>query len=139
LKRIVSPPLLSYPLPYRPATSEGPPKGGALALLAKTYLFHTTLANHYSLAAQTAQQVEALGYSLTPKYYDNFSSDTKINTEEIFSVNHIFSTLGTGNELNAWFAPASSTDTGFSIPPKAWSPTSKRPPAVNPIPASIIA
>jgi hypothetical protein len=91
-------------------------KGAALALLAKTYLFHTTLANHYSLAAQTAQQVEALGYSLTPKYYDNFSSATKINSEEIFSVNHIAGTLGTGNELNAWFAPRIINGYGFFYP-----------------------
>jgi hypothetical protein len=91
-------------------------KGAALALLAKTYLFHTTLANHYTLAAQTAQQVEALGYALTANYYDNFSAATKINTEEIFSVNHINGTLGVGNELNAWFAPRVINGYGFFYP-----------------------
>jgi hypothetical protein len=91
-------------------------KGAALALLAKTYLFHTSLANHYTLAAQTAQQVEALGYILTPKYYDNFSAATKINTEEIFSINHIAGTLGIGNELNAWFAPRVINGYGFFFP-----------------------
>ncbi|WP_315814995.1 RagB/SusD family nutrient uptake outer membrane protein [Paraflavitalea speifideaquila] len=81
-------------------------QGAALALLAKTYLFHNNLANHYQLAAQTADKVVALGYQLTPKYYDNFSTAAKQNTEAILSVNHIAGTLGLGNELNAWFAPA---------------------------------
>ncbi|HEY4335251.1 MAG TPA: RagB/SusD family nutrient uptake outer membrane protein [Puia sp.] len=91
-------------------------KGAALALLAKTYLFHASLANHYQMAAQTAQQVEALGYSLTSNYYDNFRAATKINTEEIFSVNHIAGTLGAGNELNAWFAPRVINGYGFFYP-----------------------
>lgn len=91
-------------------------QGAALALLAKTYLFHTSLANHYQLAAQTVAKVEALGYKLTPKYYDNFSAATKQNTEAIFSVNHIAGTLGLGNELNAWFAPRSLNGYGFFYP-----------------------
>jgi hypothetical protein len=91
-------------------------QGAALALLAKTYLFHTTLANHNQLAAQTAAKVEALGYKLTNKYYDNFSAPTKQNTEAILSVNHIAGTLGLGNELNAWFAPRSLNGYGFFYP-----------------------
>ncbi|MEP6950107.1 MAG: RagB/SusD family nutrient uptake outer membrane protein [Ginsengibacter sp.] len=87
-------------------------KGAALALLAKTYLFHTSLVNNYQLAAQTAQMVEALGYSLTDKYYDNFSAATKNNTEVILTVNQIAGTLGLGNELNVWFAPRSPAPTG---------------------------
>lgn len=94
-------------------------RGAALALLAKTYLFDSDLANHYQLAAQTAQQVVALGYSLTNNYFDNFSAATKNNTEEIFTVNHIAGTLGLGNELNVWFAPRSPAPTagyGFFLP-----------------------
>lgn len=91
-------------------------QGAALALLAKTYLFHSTLTNHFQLAAQTAAKVEALGYILTPKYYDNFSAATKKNTEAILSVNHIAGTLGLGNELNAWFAPRSLNGYGFFYP-----------------------
>lgn len=91
-------------------------QGAALALLAKTYLFHTSLANHYQLAAQTAVKVEALGYSLTPLYYDNFSAATEQNTEEIFSINHIAGTQGLGNELNAWFAPRVLNGYGFFYP-----------------------
>lgn len=91
-------------------------KGAALALLAKTYLFHTSLANHNQLAAQAAQQVETLGYSLTAKYYDNFSAATKNNTEVILTVNQISGTLGLGNELNAWFAPRSINGYGFFYP-----------------------
>ena len=91
-------------------------KGAALALLAKTYLFHSNLTNHYTLAAQTAEQVEGMGYSLTQLYYDNFRAATKANTEEIFSINHIAGTLGIGNELNAWFAPRVLNGYGFFWP-----------------------
>jgi starch-binding outer membrane protein, SusD/RagB family len=94
-------------------------KGAALALLAKTYLFHSDLANHYTLAAQTAQAVVALGYSLTNNYWDNFNAATKANTEEILTVNHLAGTLGTGNELNVWFAPRPPAPTdgyGFFLP-----------------------
>jgi starch-binding outer membrane protein, SusD/RagB family len=94
-------------------------KGAALALLAKVYLFHTDLANHYQLAAQTAQQVTALGYALTNNYFDNFNANTKANTEEIFTVNHLGGTLGIGNELNVWFAPRPPVPTdgyGFFLP-----------------------
>ena len=94
-------------------------KGAALALLAKTYLFHSDLANHYTLAAQTAEQVEGMGYQLTNMYSDNFSAATKDNTEEIFTVNHLAGTLGIGNELNVWFAPRPPAPTngyGFFLP-----------------------
>jgi hypothetical protein len=78
-------------------------KGAALALLAKTYLFEAK----YALAAQTAQQVEALGiYDLTAKFTDNFTAATKNNKEAIFSIWH---TAGLspkqGNALNQAFAP----------------------------------
>lgn len=94
-------------------------KGAALALLAKTYLFHTNLQGNYNLAAQTAQQVAAMGYSLTNLYFDNFNANTKSNKEQIFSVNHIAGTLGLGNELNIWFAPRTPAPTagyGFFLP-----------------------
>jgi hypothetical protein len=94
----------------------GATKGAALALLAKTYLFHTDLASHYQLAAMTAEQVEGMGYSLTSLYYDNFRAATKVNTEEIFTINHIAGTLGIGNELNAWFAPRVLNGYGFFWP-----------------------
>jgi len=77
-------------------------KGAALALLAKTYLFE----GKYLLAAQTAKQVEALGYQLTNKFTDNFSATAKFNKEAIFSILH---TAGLspkqGNALNQAFAP----------------------------------
>lgn len=78
-------------------------KGAALSLLAKTYLYEAK----YALAAQMAQQVEALGiYDLTPKFTDNFTAGTKTNKEAIFSIWH---TSGLspkqGNGLNQAFAP----------------------------------
>lgn len=92
-------------------------QGAALALLAKTYLFHTSLADHYSLAAQQAQAVEALGYQLTPRFTDNFRAATKSNTEVIFTVNHLSgASPGLGNELNVWFAPRALTGYGFFYP-----------------------
>ena len=95
-------------------------KGAALSLLAKTYLFHSSLTNHFALAAQYAQQVDAMGYSLTSRYYDNFSAGTKDNTEEIFTVNMITGNSPIlGNELNAWFAPRSLNGYGFFYPTQA--------------------
>jgi len=93
-------------------------RGAALALLAKTYLFHTDLPNHYQLAAQNAQAVEALNYySLTPLFTDNFNAATKNNTEVIFTVNHISGASPyQGNELNAWFAPRVLNGYGFFYP-----------------------
>ncbi|HLZ86052.1 MAG TPA: RagB/SusD family nutrient uptake outer membrane protein [Puia sp.] len=94
-------------------------RGAALALLAKVYLFHNDLANHYALASQMAEQVEGMGYQLTNNYFDNFSAAAKDNTEAIFSVNHLAGTLGIGNELNVWFAPRSPAPTngyGFFLP-----------------------
>ena len=93
-------------------------RGAALALLAKTYLFHADLANHYQLAAQNAQAVEALNYySLTNLYSDNFNAATKNNKEAIFTVNHISGASPyQGNELNAWFAPRALNGYGFFYP-----------------------
>ena len=105
-----------------PATWEAPDfgratKGAALALLAKTYLFHAKLADHYTLAAQTAKAVEGLGYKLLPNYADNFRAATKVNSEAIFTVNHITGASPIlGNELNAWFAPRSLNGYGFFYP-----------------------
>ena len=106
-------------LPTTAASLGQATKGAALALLAKTYLWHTDLANHYQMAAQTAEQVEAMSYQLTNNYWDNFNANTKDNTEEIFTVNHVTGTLGIGNELNVWFAPRPPAPTngyGFFLP-----------------------
>ena len=90
-----------------------PTKGAALALMAKTYLF----AQNWDSAAVAAQQVDALGYSLTQKYTDNFSASTKVNSEAIFSV---WQATGQspfqGNNLNQWFAPRSLNGYGFFYP-----------------------
>jgi hypothetical protein len=93
-------------------------KWAALSLLAKTYLFHSSLANHYQLAAQYAQQVvDSKQYALTTNYWDNFSAATKDNTEAIFTVNHITGAQPIqGNELNAWFSPRALTGYGFFYP-----------------------
>jgi len=92
--------------------------GAAWSLLAKTYLFHSTLANHYQLAAQYAQQVvDSKQYTLTENYWDNFSAATKDNTEAILTVNHLTGVQPIqGNELNAWFSPRALTGYGFFYP-----------------------
>ncbi|MCC8408198.1 RagB/SusD family nutrient uptake outer membrane protein [Mucilaginibacter sp. UR6-1] len=77
-------------------------KGAALALLAKTYLFE----KKYDAAVTAAEQVEALGYQLTPKFTDNFNAKTENNTEVIFAVQHVAGlSPKQGNGLNQAFAP----------------------------------
>jgi hypothetical protein len=89
-------------------------KGAAMALLAKTYLYE----QKWTLAAQTAQAVEALGtYSLLPVYADNFRAATKNNAEAIFSVQHTAGlSPNQGNNLNQWFAPRPQNGYGFFYP-----------------------
>ena len=93
-------------------------QGAAWALLARTYLYHSALANHYQLAAQYAQKVvDSKQYSLTKVFWDNFDATKKDNTEAIFTVNHITGNQPIlGNELNAWFSPRSLTGYGFFYP-----------------------
>lgn len=93
-------------------------KGSAYALLAKVYLFHANLANHYQLSAQAAQNVESLGYyNLTNLYSDNFNADTKLNTEAVFTVNHLSG--GQQNDLNTFFTPRDRGGWGFFYPTQA--------------------
>jgi len=88
-------------------------KGAALALLAKTYLYE----KKWAQAAQTAQQVEGLGYKLTPVFGDNFRAATKNNQEVIFAVLHTNGlSPGQGNNLNQWFAPRQQNGYGFYLP-----------------------
>jgi len=89
-------------------------KGAALALLAKTYLFE----QKWTLAASTAQAVEALGvYSLLPVFADNFRAATKNNAEGIFSIQHASGLVPyQGYNLNAWFAPRPLNGYGFYLP-----------------------
>ena len=88
-------------------------KGAALALLAKASLFQ----NKFTQAIQFSEQVEALGYTLTDNFSDNFSASAKNNNEAIFSVWH---TRGAqplqGNSLNYWFAPRSLNGAGTFYP-----------------------
>jgi len=89
-------------------------RGAALALLAKTYLFE----QKWTLAASTAQAVEALGvYSLLPVFADNFRAATKNNAEGIFSIQHASGLVPyQGYNLNAWFAPRPLNGYGFYLP-----------------------
>jgi len=90
-------------------------KGSAYALLAKVYLFHANLANHYQLAVDAARKVEAFGYyALTPKYSDNFNSATKNNTEAVFTVNHLSGVQP--NDMNVFFTPRDKGGYGFFYP-----------------------
>jgi hypothetical protein len=59
-------------------------RGAALTLLGKAWLFNGNYAN-----AKTAlEAVKAIGYSLTPKYFDNFSEETEYNSESIFELSY---------------------------------------------------
>ena len=91
-------------------------KGAALALLAKTYLYE----KKYTLAASTAQQVTALGYTLLPLFADNFRAATINNAESIFSVQHTANlSPNQGNNLNQWFAPRQQNGYGFFYPTRS--------------------
>ncbi|WP_210513694.1 RagB/SusD family nutrient uptake outer membrane protein [Hymenobacter terricola] len=91
-------------------------KGAALALLAKTYLYE----KKWALAATTAQQVTALGYTLLPVFADNFRAATKNNAEAIFSVQHTAGlSPNQGNNLNQWFAPRQQNGYGFFYPTRS--------------------
>lgn len=97
-----------------PVNDEGrATKGAALALLAKTYLFE----KKWALAAQTAQAVGALGYSLLPNFSHNFKALNKNNKEAVFSIQHASeSNPILGNGLNQWHAPRSQNGYGFFHP-----------------------
>jgi len=91
-------------------------KGAALALLAKTYLYQ----QKWTLAAQTAQTVSTLGYTLLPGFADNFRAATKNNAEAIFSVQHTSGlSPGQGSGLNQWFAPRPQNGYGFYNPTRS--------------------
>lgn len=104
-----------------PASWTGPDlgrvtKGAAMALLAKAYLYE----KKWAQAAQAAQQVEGLGYRLTPVFADNFRSATKNNSEVIFAIQHTTGlTPSQGNSLNQWFAPRQQNGYGFFLPTKS--------------------
>ncbi|GAA4003873.1 RagB/SusD family nutrient uptake outer membrane protein [Hymenobacter fastidiosus] len=88
-------------------------KGAALALLAKTYLYE----KKWPQAAQTAQAVGMLGYSLLPVFVNNFRAATKNNKETIFSVQHVSGlSPAQGNNLNQWLAPRQQNGYGFFYP-----------------------
>lgn len=91
-------------------------RGAALALLAKTYLYE----KKWALAAQTAQAVSTLGYTLLPVFADNFRAATKNNPEAIFSVQHASGLSPVqGNNLNQWFAPRQQNGYGFFYPTRS--------------------
>jgi hypothetical protein len=99
-----------------PADAGRATKGAALALLAKAYLYE----KKWALAAQTAQSVGPLGYSLLPLFANNFRAATKNNAEAIFSVQHTSGlSPGQGNNLNQWFAPRQHNGYGFFYPTRS--------------------
>ncbi|WP_223648644.1 RagB/SusD family nutrient uptake outer membrane protein [Hymenobacter psoromatis] len=101
-------------------------KGAALALLAKTYLYE----KKWVMAAQTAQQVDGLGYKLLPVFADNFRAATKNNTEAVFAVQHTSNlSPGQGNSLNQWFAPRVQNGYGFYYPTPSLAASFEQSPA----------
>ncbi|MEO6963263.1 MAG: RagB/SusD family nutrient uptake outer membrane protein, partial [Puia sp.] len=90
-------------------------QGSAYGLLSKVYLFHTDLANNYSLSAAAAQSVVSMNYySLTNLYTDNFNDAKKNNTEAVFTVNHLANS--TPNDNNVFFTPRDRGGYGFFYP-----------------------
>jgi hypothetical protein len=106
----------ALPLTWPAADAGRATKGAALALLARTYLFE----KKWTLAAQTAQAVEALGYGLRPVFADNFRLATENNQEIIFAVQHTSNlSPAQGSGLNQWFAPRPQNGYGFFYPTRS--------------------
>ncbi|GAA4406696.1 RagB/SusD family nutrient uptake outer membrane protein [Nibrella viscosa] len=88
-------------------------KGAALSLLGKMYLTR----KQYAEAVTTLKQVTTLGYSLLPKYADNFDPTKKNGPESIFEVQYQGGNdLGEHSNFMYVFAPrlSGAAVTGFS-------------------------
>ncbi len=65
-------------------------KGSAWGLLAKVYLYNSQWQN----AADAAEEVMSLGYSLETNYADNFNIANEFGVESIFEINYEFDQAG---------------------------------------------
>jgi hypothetical protein len=77
-------------------------KGAAFGLLSKVYLFQ----QKWDLALSTANQLDGLGYVLSPIYRNNFDVTKENNLESIFEIQHLAGQIpATGSYTNQYFSP----------------------------------
>ena len=103
----------SLPINYAPSEVGRVTKGAAFGLLAKVYLFQ----EKWNLALDAANQVEGLGYSLTPSYKQNFEVAFENNEESIFEIQHLTDQVPfLGSSLNQYFSPIKDNGYFFNAP-----------------------
>ena len=90
------------PINY-PATETGrATKGAALGLLSKVYLFQ----EKWQLALTTANEIDGLGYGLSPIYRNNFEIAHENKIESIFEIQHVGGQIpAAGSFLNQYVSP----------------------------------
>lgn len=93
---------VSLPINY-PITEIGrATKGAALGLLSKVYLFQ----EKWQLALTTANELDGLGYALSPIYRNNFEINHENNIESIFEIQHVAGQIpAAGSFLNQYVSP----------------------------------
>ncbi|MFY0650600.1 MAG: RagB/SusD family nutrient uptake outer membrane protein [Cyclobacteriaceae bacterium] len=92
--------------------------GAALALKVKVALYE----KDWSTAADTAEEIMSMGYTLEPNYADIISIDNENNNEVIFDVEHVFmNDAEGGGTAEKMYAFRSSSGNGWSwIQPTMW-------------------
>lgn len=92
----------SLPIVY-PTTELGrATKGAAFGLLSKVYLFQ----QKWELALSTANELDGLGYVLSPIYRNNFEIAKENNLESVFEIQHLAGQIpATGSYTNQYFSP----------------------------------
>ncbi len=98
---------------YGPADKGRATKGAALGLLAKVFLFQ----KKYPESLAAVNQVESMGYALTPLYTHNFDLAHKNNSESVFEIQHLPNQIVfQGSYINQYFSPAYLNGYFFNAP-----------------------
>lgn len=104
---------LLLPISYEVNEAGRATQGAALGLLSKVYLFE----GKWELALEASTQVEALGYTLTSIYKNNYSEAHENNGESVFEIQHVSAQIPyTGSFLNQYFSPSVLNGYFFNAP-----------------------
>jgi hypothetical protein len=104
---------LLLPISYEVNEAGRATQGAALGLLSKVYLFE----GKWQLALEASTKVEALGYTLTSLYKNNYSEAHENNSESVFEIQHLSAQIPfTGSFLNQYFSPSVLNGYFFNAP-----------------------